>query len=293
MDARPTTNRRGRRVIAALLSLDAPGLGQMAIGHWRRGILWFGGAMTLAVVGVVCILAGKPGLLWPILAASIAFRIASMVDTLRLERPAVLPGARGIALIVLGVLVSHEVMAGRLRRSVVEAFEIPTASMYPTLEIGDHIWVSKLSRTFHRGDVVVFLYPLARETKYIKRIAAIGGDSVEIRRGILTVNGRPVEREATGEPCHTQASLGCTIWLEHQDGRTYRVATGNGHPAEDLPPRMVPGGSVYVLSDNRETPDSRVYGPIAEDLVLGKATHVFWSRNAAGVRWDRLDQPIR
>ena len=97
-----------------------------------------------------------------------------------------------------------------LRAFVIEAFKIPSSSMYPTLEIGDHIFVNKFIyglgipwtniklfqlREPHRGEVIVFKYPCDPERDYIKRVVALGGDTVEVRCNIVYVNGVGVASE--------------------------------------------------------------------------------------------------
>ena len=99
------------------------------------------------------------------------------------------------------------VIALLLRAFVIEAFKIPSSSMYPTLEIGDHIFVSKFLygvripfsekkifqvRPPKRGEVAVFLWPCNYERDYIKRIVAVAGDTVEVRCDVLYVNGKAV-----------------------------------------------------------------------------------------------------
>lgn len=99
------------------------------------------------------------------------------------------------------------VIALVLRAFVIEAFKIPSSSMYPTLEIGDHIFVSKFiygvripmsdAKIFQvrgprRGEVAVFLWPCNHEKDFIKRIVALEGDTVEVRCNVLHVNGQPV-----------------------------------------------------------------------------------------------------
>ncbi len=91
-----------------------------------------------------------------------------------------------------------------LRAFVVEAFKIPSASMYPTLEIGDHIFVNKFiygmripwttTKLFqfngpHRGDVIVFIYPCDPDRDYIKRVVALEGQTVEVRCNVVYVDG--------------------------------------------------------------------------------------------------------
>ena len=94
-----------------------------------------------------------------------------------------------------------------LRAFVIEAFKIPSSSMYPTLEIGDHIFVNKFiygvripyTRTKffelrgpERGEVIVFIYPCDPDRDYIKRVVALAGDTVEVRCNVVYVNGEAV-----------------------------------------------------------------------------------------------------
>jgi signal peptidase I len=95
-----------------------------------------------------------------------------------------------------------------LRAFVVEAFKIPSGSMIPTMEVGDHIFVNKFIyglripfttvkffdwRKPRRGEVIVFIYPVDPDKDFIKRIVAVEGDTVEVRHDELYVNGQPVE----------------------------------------------------------------------------------------------------
>jgi signal peptidase I len=157
-----------------------------------------------------------------------------------LEWVAVIGGGIVIALVVEAFLV--------------QAFWIPSPSMVPTLEVGDRVLVNKLSYKFHdvhRGDVVVFERPPGAsdgsddEIKdLIKRVVGVGGDHLETRDGQLYVN-----REAVDEP-----------YLE--------PGTLTNMPAAVT----VPEGEVFVMGDNREnSEDSRVFGPIDEDTIVGRA----------------------
>jgi signal peptidase I len=134
-----------------------------------------------------------------------------------------------------------------LRAFVVEAFKIPTSSMYPTLEIGDHIFVNKFiygvripwttTKLFElrgpkRGEVIVFIYPCDPDRDYIKRVVALAGDSVEVRCNVVYVNGVAVPSkledpdckyrdrvESTGEWFTTR----CSLYAETVDGKVYRT----------------------------------------------------------------------
>src|SRR5206468_2579101 len=102
-----------------------------------------------------------------------------------------------------------------LRAFVIEAFKIPSSSMYPTLEIGDHIFVNKFiygvripyTRTKffelrgpERGEVIVFIYPCDPDRDYIKRVVALASDSVEVRCNVVYVNGVAVQNELIQGP---------------------------------------------------------------------------------------------
>lgn len=179
------------------------------------------------------------------------------------------------------------------RTFVAQAFKIPSMSMVPTLVRGDHLLISKLSYglrkpfgqgwlvKFHNpaaGDVVVFgQRDLAAgdgaELDFVKRVVAVEGEEVEVRRGRVFVDGR--ERHLPG----TWAALG--------NGRAGR---------DDFGPQRVPPGQLFVMGDNRDgSRDSRHRGFVSVDSVEGKALLVFWSWEAVDrfVRWERIGHRIR
>lgn len=132
-----------------------------------------------------------------------------------------------------------------------KAYYIPSESMVPTLEINDRVLVNRLVYNFtdiDRGDVVVFDSP-PNETDssidvLIKRVVATEGQVVSASNGVLYVDGEAVDEEY--------------------------LPTGT--VTRNLPPTSVPEGHLFVMGDNREnSSDSRVFGPIDEDLVIGEA----------------------
>src|SRR5688572_19459159 len=129
-----------------------------------------------------------------------------------------------------------------LRAFVVEAFQIPSGSMIPTLEIGDHIFVSKFSYGIgipftykkilqfgspKRGDVIVFRYPLDPEIDYIKRVVGLPGEKIELRKNELFIDGRPMVREHVPGACSYEDSptstraFNCDRWIERLDGKEH------------------------------------------------------------------------
>jgi signal peptidase I len=190
-----------------------------------------------------------------------------------------------------------------LRAFVIEAFQIPSGSMIPTLEIGDHIFVSKFAygvgipftdkkilalREPHRGDVIVFKYPLGPETDYIKRVVGLPGDRVEVRRNEIFINGKPMPRELlTSAACpDSEGSIRvegndrpCELWTERLDGHLHQTRHETDRPPTDFGPRDIPPGNVFVMGDNRDNSnDSRVWGTVPYDLIKGRALIVWWSR---------------
>lgn len=150
--------------------------------------------------------------------------------------------------LVLAVLLSLAI-----RTYVAEARWIPSVSMLPTLKIGDHLIIEKISCKFghiDRGDIVVFKAPPAShlEEVMIKRVIALPGETVAIEDGIVCINGAPLE-----EPYELEK------------------------PREDFKPVNVPGNSIFVLGDNRNNSfDSRFWGVLDKDLVIGKALARFY-----------------
>jgi signal peptidase I len=148
-----------------------------------------------------------------------------------------------------------------IKTFLIQAFYIPTGSMEPTLKVGDRVLVNKLSydlHDVHRGDIVVFERPdnagPGDTEDLIKRVVALPGETVEARDGRVYVDGERLE-EPYLEP-----------GMETPD-----FAVGRAGPVE------VPEGHVFVLGDNRgNSSASNVFGPIEEDLIVGRAFIRVW-----------------
>ena len=184
------------------------------------------------------------------------------------------------------------VLALFIRSFIVQAFKIPSGSMQPTLEVGDHILVNKFAYGVRlpvvgtnllplgqplRGDVVVFEYPLDPSKDYIKRVVGVGGDLVQIRNKHIYING--------------------SLW---NDPHTYFAEGDRGgqgsSPRDTFGPVTVPPGHVFVMGDNRDhSYDSRFWGFVDLNDVRGKAFLIYWSWDGIDrwVRWNRLGEVIR
>lgn len=206
-----------------------------------------------------------------------------------------------------------------LRAFVLEAFKIPSGSMIPTLAIGDQIFVNKYLygprlpftsyRPLHfkapaRGEVVVFVCPIEPHDDYIKRIIAVAGDEVAVRGGAVTVNGAPLPRTRMGEQSFWDKDASGTYWrpfeaiayqerAEQKEYIALEDADMRRH-APDFGPHVVPDGHVFVMGDNRDhSYDSRAWGPVPIDNILGRATFVWWSWGEEGLRWQRLGRSVQ
>ncbi len=200
-----------------------------------------------------------------------------------------------IEAIVIAVL-----LALFIRTFIVQAFKIPSGSMLETLQIGDHLLVSKfiygIKMPFtgkvlipikepQRGDIVVFKYPEDPSLDYIKRVVAVGGDTVEIRDKQLFINGEPLADD-------------------HGQFKDERIVPASEGPRDNCGPVQVPEGKLFVMGDNRDNSyDSRFWGFVGLEAVRGKAFILYWSWDVqhrlfsldrfASIRWNRIGGLVR
>jgi signal peptidase I len=175
---------------------------------------------------------------------------------------------RGIVREYVEVILVCVIVVVFLRSFVFQQSEIPSGSMEDTLLVGDYIivnrflyaptsfdWERKLLpiREPRRGDVVVFKKPQEPELDFIKRVIGLPGDSVELRRGRLYVNGQSVDEPYINGLYRTVGSFG---------------------------PIEVEPGYYFLLGDHRNSSsDSRVWGPVPEHLLKGRASWILLSTN--------------
>jgi signal peptidase I len=194
---------------------------------------------------------------------------------------------------------------------LVQAFHVPTGSMETTVLAGERILTEKVTlgprtpdwigipftgigtsipalklpglRSAEPGDVVVIRTPENAHIPFVKRVVAVGGQTVEIRDKTVYVDGAP-------EPYADE--------LVHRDPRTFPPgAVQEGIPAalgnrDNWGPYRVPDGDVFLMGDNRdESLDSRYFGPVPADNVIGLARAVYFSWKG-GPRWNRIGHPL-
>jgi len=183
------------------------------------------------------------------------------------------------------------ILAILIRALLIQAFKIPSGSMIPTLLVGDHILVNKLFYGIRipftkarwprmtepeRGDVIVFVYPEDRTKDFIKRVVAVGGDTVEIRNKVVYINGKPTENP-------------------HARFFSNAVLPGDVSPRDNMPPVKVPEDHLFVMGDNRDySHDSRWWRFVPVEDVKGEAFLIYYSaEHVPGIKWGRIFNIIR
>lgn len=162
----------------------------------------------------------------------------------------------------VAVIVGALVVALVVKVFLVQAFYIPSASMEPTLQIGDRVLVNKLDDGIgglDRGDVIVFDRPGGAGadgiSELIKRVIGLPGETIEGRNGVVLVDGQQLSER----------------YLP------------SGTTTSDFPPQEVPIGEVWVMGDNRDqSDDSRRFGTIPEDDIVGRAFVIIWPPSEVG-----------
>ena len=180
-----------------------------------------------------------------------------------------------------------------LRSFVVEPFQIPSSSMVPTLKVGDFILVNKWTYGIRlpvvrsklidindpqRGDVMVF-FPPHEERYFIKRVVGLPGDEIHVLNGVLYVNGDKMSQKVLTDEEAAPRSVVMTedlTGVEHAiQKRLQPTRLSQNFTA------VVPEGHYFMMGDNRDnSSDSRVWGPVPEDRIVGRAfaRWMFWDK---------------
>ncbi len=245
------------------------------------------------------------GLIWAV--DAFVFKPKRVKETMPgdvVEEPKLVEYARSFFPILLIVCV--------LRSFVAEPFRIPSGSMKPTLLEGDFILVNKFSYGIRlpvfgtkvvkvgepkQGDILVFRFPKDPSIDFIKRVIGVPGDKIKYENKTLYINGKPMVQESLGQAYDTDVR-GITYKVKHfKESLTNRphsifVHDGKGTTMEEM---TVPQGMYFVMGDNRDaSEDSRRWGFVPEDLILGKAFFIWmsWDGISNDIRWKRIGHVI-
>ncbi len=168
---------------------------------------------------------------------------------------------RGSADFLESIALAVGVVVAIVNPFIIQAFLIPSGSMIPTLQIGDRIMADKFVyyiRDPQRGEVIVFRAPPQADTlqrNFVKRIIGLPGDVVEVRDGVVLINGKPLEEPYIYEP-----------------------------PYYQFGPYKVPENHYFVMGDNRnDSSDSHIWGPLPRERITGRALFTWWPVNRWGI----------
>lgn len=294
--------KRRRPIIAFLLSLVCPGLGQFYNGN----LVWAGAAMAVsAVLTYLSALylfdtfsklmqALLLGLLLDLFLAFHAWFQARELGTVELK-----PYQRWWAYLLFGVVLYG--LPGGYGYIIPErflSFQIPSESMVPTLLVGDRLvadgWAYQ-GDIPRRGDIVVFDYPRDPSIKFVKRVVGLPGDEVKIVDGELYVNRVLVKAHRSSEPSSVKDGWGVVEYLETLGDVKHRIHRAQPTMTMSYGPVTVPEKSYFVMGDNRDrSSDSRVWGFVKEEAIVGRMAYIYfsWDGLKGALRWDRIGQLV-
>ena len=194
------------------------------------------------------------------------------------------------------------ILAFVIRSFVVQAFKIPSGSMLPTLQIGDHLLVNKfiygVKLPFtevtlipvsepESGDIIVFKFPEDDSKDFIKRVIGVPGDTIRIEDKQVFRNGRalPEAYIQHTSPQTMKQDFPMSRWPPHEFDPRAR---------DNLGSIQVPEDSYFVMGDNRdESYDSRFWGFVREEAILGRAWIIYWSwEGITNIRWGRIGDVV-
>ena len=307
--------------LAALASFVLPGLGQFYNGDLNRAIWLFLTFALLAIPGLALVALYLPdGWMVPALATSLLVTLTiwiyAMLQAWRTARslceyqkkPWQISGAYAL-LFVICDLVAMPSLSIYVREHQVEPFRIPSRSMQPSVMQGDFLFADKryncpgCRQGVHRGDVAIFAYPNDRSVRYIKRVIALPGDLVEFKNQQFIVNGQLLRslngRETAGS--HYEEIDGHRWQIQQLDTAEHAQIDVKIPPLNRAPVKQVtelslrvPDGQVFVLGDNRnQSVDSRTFGTVPLQDILGRARQVWFSYDQGTIKWERVGSVVQ
>ncbi|EGB14336.1 signal peptidase I [Pseudodesulfovibrio mercurii] len=264
--------------LAMVLSLVAVGLGQVYNGQWRKGVGFYVAEIILALFMIlfwadfaamllcVSILLG-----YNLFAAGEAFATARRLSGYTLK-----PCNRWwVYLLCLAVsLGSGAVFEQIVKGWFFMAYQVPSASMLPTIRVGDHFMVEVLEPgdALERGEIVIFSLPETNGRDFVKRVVGLPGETVEIRERKVFIDGTPLN-----EPY---------VFHSKEDFLPLRDTFG---------PVVLGPDEYFLMGDNREDSyDSRWLGPVRRERITGRAGYIYLPGDLDAPDWaDRLGAPLR
>lgn len=308
---------RLRYVWALLLSVVAPGAGQIYTGRWKLGVgigVWFL-AVAAVIRGVTGIAAPAPAWFLFILclaAVNAGLFLYVIIDAVRRAGHAVLPEQRRwfrSVTLFAALMIAADALTEALLPVCWHLYHIPSGSNIPAVLIGDYIETDQLPSAAmpRRGAIMVFFASSQHNSIWMKRVIGLPGDRVQVSAGKLILNGVEAKRVDAGELSVPQADNQTVLARQYIEtlpgGATYHTVKFSDEPrfdpvsgvdANNTPKYVVPAGCVFVLGDNRDDSlDSRFdqIGCVPLGNLIGQAKLVVFSVERAPhwhVRWGRF-----
>lgn len=295
--------------LAGLLSLLVPGLGFAYLRRYRFAVLiYLGSIFPLFILTVLLVV--DAAVVWGTFIASglglayLLWQIAAVVRAARAS-DARATNSRGAFLLYAAIVVVNLTAnpSGLYRKLVLESFSIPGASGVPALAPGDLVYVAKFGQrnaTPQRGDLIVFSHPKPPHQDFIKRVVGLPGEEISIIDRVIHINGKPIEtrkseatrywdRDSAGNWFEAEA----TSYFERLGGREIEVIHDVWEGTRNSEAVKIPAGHYFVLGDNRDNSfDSRMWGTVPAENVVGRAHSIWYSSGPEGMRFERIGQEL-
>jgi signal peptidase I len=286
-----------RSLFAGALSFVIPGLGQIFAGAWQLGIrlyLIFGLGGTILIVGFTRLTAPRPAMLVVFALLTIGFGIAQLAiaadATRRVRRGYERPRRSWYQSTLLDAVTMLTINGLIVSNIGWQSFHAASGSNLPTLVVGDYMMADTRSQGTMPalGDMVVFRPTGSPEVHWVKRVVGLPGDRVQMRGGVLFLNGKEVQREAAGEYALGFRGKVRKYVETLPNGRRYSILkmTDDG-PGNNTSEYLVPPGAFFVLGDHRDdSVDSRhprSMGAALAANVTGPVRTIYWSQDRSRI----------
>lgn len=263
-------------------------------------IMNFAATLTFLVVGIGVI----------VLVDLLFFRRKRKLNNYK--QPLIVEHARSFFFVLLFVWV--------VRSFIVQPYRVPTGSLQPTVRPGDFLLVNQFAYGLRfpvtnakmistsepkRGDLVLFYYPRDPSIIFVKRLIGLPGDHIEYRDKVLYINGKEMPQKDIGTAIDDEPATNLTpeehipvlVKEEDLDGVKHQIFINENRPvwagnfSVDVPP-----GHYFMVGDNRDNSgDSRAWGFVSEDMLIGKPFGIWmsWDSINRKVRWDRIGHGVK